>query len=245
MWDPLRSDPAQISIFEERGGGVWDPKVVYQKWPDQIFPNSTFPFLPQWSLWSLGSGGGGVPPVVNGHSNTSLLLAHLVHPKRKLGETFSTIQSKGGGKPSLKRLRYQPRVGASASHSETNLSNGATGYVNPTILDLQSEGGTPLLSSMLPLLNAEKVHTQLSREIILHFVTGSIYPFTSHKRQNSKTFSSPQKASDRIFLPYSANVRKFSEVSKIQQNGVLPRVSSTTVQKSKKSPTYEPPQHRQ
>ena len=53
---------------EGEGGGVWDPKFVYQKWPDRISPMVYLTFS-HWSLWS---GGGGVPPTVHGHSTASL-----------------------------------------------------------------------------------------------------------------------------------------------------------------------------
>ena len=38
--------------YQRGGGGVWDPKSVYQKWPDQIFPIVTSLF-PQGSSISV------------------------------------------------------------------------------------------------------------------------------------------------------------------------------------------------
>ena len=61
----------------EGGGWGWDPKFVYQKWPNQIFPTVNFVF-PHDGHFDGGGGGGGFqggggtpPPAVYGHSNTS------------------------------------------------------------------------------------------------------------------------------------------------------------------------------
>ena len=60
------------------GGGSETQKVLYQKWPNQIFPMVNFRFFPRWSLWSGGGGSRGrgrllpLPPMVYGHSNTAL-----------------------------------------------------------------------------------------------------------------------------------------------------------------------------
>ena len=47
---PPPPDPRKV--LEMGGGEVWDPKVVYQKWPNQIFPRVNFVFVPRRSLWS-------------------------------------------------------------------------------------------------------------------------------------------------------------------------------------------------
>ena len=49
------------NISREEGGGerVWEPKVVYPKWPNKILPTENFRFFPRWSLWRGGGSRGG------------------------------------------------------------------------------------------------------------------------------------------------------------------------------------------
>ena len=53
-------------------GGQGTQKIVYQKWPDQIFPVANFVFSHDGHFGLDGGGPGGVtppPPAVYGHSN--------------------------------------------------------------------------------------------------------------------------------------------------------------------------------
>ena len=47
--------------WKTAGGGVRNPKIVYQEWPKSIFPSVNFTFLP--TIWvSRGPGRGAVAP---------------------------------------------------------------------------------------------------------------------------------------------------------------------------------------
>ena len=75
--DPSGHPPKQGCVRREGGGGhggVWYPKVCVPQMARQDFPKGKFRFFPHLDLW----GGGGAsmgecpPPMVCGHSNTSL-----------------------------------------------------------------------------------------------------------------------------------------------------------------------------
>ena len=65
-----------LSRGGEGGRGFWTQNLVYQKWPDQIFPIVNFVFF-QWPLWS-GEGGRGFwgrappPPLIFNYSKEAL-----------------------------------------------------------------------------------------------------------------------------------------------------------------------------
>ena len=63
-------------------GGSGTQKFVYQKWPDKIFPMVHFVFSHDDHFGLEGGGVQGVvappPPMVYGHSNTSLVPAHTL-----------------------------------------------------------------------------------------------------------------------------------------------------------------------
>ena len=63
---------SRLTLEEIKGGGVWDPRFVNQKWPDQIFPHVNFMFTHDGHLGrgrGPKGGGGGLdpPPMVVGY----------------------------------------------------------------------------------------------------------------------------------------------------------------------------------
>ena len=84
-----------MSSGGEGGRGFWTQNLVYQKWPDQIFPIVNFVFSRD-GHFGLGRGGGGFgggvppPPLGFNYSKEALRL-------RQKGETGEgTVQVEGG-----------------------------------------------------------------------------------------------------------------------------------------------------
>ena len=69
-------------------GGFGIKKCVYQRWPDTYFPPVNFLFY-HYGHFGLAGGcrgkGGGAPPMVYGHSNTSLGSEPQMGPSRATG----------------------------------------------------------------------------------------------------------------------------------------------------------------
>ena len=90
LWSRLKG--LARASFEQGGGGgegFWTQNLVYQKWPDQIFPIVNFVFS-HYGHFGLGRGGGGFgggvppPPLVFNYSKEALGLAlgyHLYGPE--------------------------------------------------------------------------------------------------------------------------------------------------------------------
>ena len=74
-----------LSRGGEGGRGFWTQNLVYQKWPDQIFPLVNFVF-PRNGHFGLGRGGGGLgggpPPLVFNYSKEALGGGLIQQPPR-------------------------------------------------------------------------------------------------------------------------------------------------------------------